>query len=292
MADYIGDTAVDVSKAELVVGMIQPKLRQSLQFLPTITDVSDRAVPGAKSISYPKIEGEFQVNKLPYPHDNDSVTTACEPQVLTMTEDELILDCHPNVVWAIPDTANLQSMVDLELTGLDHAVYAHGRDIDLCIWQSLFDEADVANNVSDTGDVYDNILCAKAALRKKNVPFEIGSIFYSLDPDAEKQIMGSTKYRITDASVYGNSTPLVRGEIGMLGGARLIVSNHANDATADADITGQMMWHKRAMVIGFQKAPNYETDRDIKCKVTEYSVDQFYGKKVLCGGAYISKVVL
>lgn len=286
MADYIGDTAVDVSKAELVVGMIQPKLRQSLLFLPTIRDVSDRAVPGAKSISYPKIEGEFVVNKLPYPHDNDTVTTACEPQVLTMTEDELLLDCHPNVVWAIPDSANLQSMVDLELTGLDHAVYAHGRDIDQGIWDDLFTGADAANDVTDTGDLYNNILCAEQMLREANVPYEMGDIFYSMTPAAKKALFAGTTYKITDASVYGNQVPLVRGEIGMLGGARLIVSNHA-----DQGVDGQMMWHRNAMVIGFQKSPNYETDRDIKCKVTEYSVDQFYGKQVLCGGKYIAKVI-
>lgn len=286
MADYIGDTAVDVSKAELIVNMIQPKLRQALLLLPTITDVSDRAVPGAKSISYPKIEAEFQVNKLPYPHDNDAVTTACEPQVLTMTEDELILDCHPNVVWAIPDSANLQSMVDLELTGLDHAVYAHGRDIDQCIWDDMFAGADVANDITDTGEVYDNILCGEQKLREANVPYEMGDIFYTINPAAKKALFTSTTRQITDASVYGNQVPLVRGEVGMLGGARLIVTNHA-----DQGVNGQMMYHRRAMVFGLQKAPNYETDRDIKCKVTEYSVDQFYGKKVMCGGKYIAKVV-
>lgn len=292
MADYIGDTAVDVSKAELIVNMLQPKLRQSLLLLPTITDVSGRAVPGAKSISYPKIDGEFVVNKLPYPHDNDAVTTACEPQVLTMTEDELILDCHPNVVWAIPDSANLQSMVDLELAGLDHAVYAHGRDIDKCIWQDMFDGAAVANNVANTGEVYENILCAEEKLRAADVPYEMGDIFYSISPAAKKALFTGTVHKITDASVYGNQVPLVKGEIGMLGGARLIVTNHAVDTVGGLDITGQMMWHRKAMVFGLQKAPNYETDRDIKCKVTEYSVDQFYGKKVLCGGVYISKVVV
>lgn len=286
MADYIGDSQVDLSKEQLIVGMMQQRLRQNLFFAGTIRDVSANAVPGAKSISYPEWNNNFVVNKLPYPHDDDSVTTACEPQRLVMREDKLSLDQHPNIVWEIPDSAGLQSKVDLELAALDEATYAHGASIDNEIWDGLYTGAAVANDATDSGDILTNIFCCEQELREANVPYVFGDIFYSITPAGKKALMTSGSVKITDASVYGNNIPLVKGEIGALGGARLIVSNHA-----DQGVDGQMMWHKNAMVFGLQKAPNYETDRDIKCKTSIYSVDQFYGLKVMKTGNMISKVV-
>lgn len=280
MADYIGDTQVDVTKEQLVVGMMQMRLRQSSQFISSIMDVSDRAVPGAKSISYPRFSAGFTVNKLPYPHDDDAVQTACEPQRLTVVEDELLLNQHPNIVWEIPDSANLQSKVDLELAALDEATFAHGDSIDKEIYAELFAAA-TAGPVT-TGSTLDDILTLKMELKKANVPMEIGNIFAALDPDAEKDILLNGSPKITDASVYGNNTPLVRGEIGMIYGVRLLSSNNAD--------SGLMVYHRNAMIFGLQKTPNYETDRNIKCKTTEYAVDQFYGKQVMQGGAFAAKL--
>lgn len=280
MADYIGDTQVDVSKEELVVDMMQMRLRQASQFIGTIRDESARAVPGAKSISYPRWNGGFTVNKLPYPHDDDAVTTACEPQRLVMVEDELLLNQHPNIVWEVPDSAGLQSKVNLEIAALDEAVYAHQDSIDNEIYDELY--AAAANTAATTGDVLSDIFLLKSKLKEANVVTNVGDVFAALTPANEKDILLSSTNRIIDASVYGGQTPLIQGEIGMVAGVRLVVSNNADQ--------GLMVYHRNSMIFGLQKAPNFETDRDIKCKTTIYSVDQFYGKQVMDGGKYIAKL--
>lgn len=89
--------------------------------------------------------------------------------------------------------------------------------------------------------------------------------------------------------------PLLRGEVGMLLGARLIVTNFANPAfnskLAGAPVKGQVMYHRRALGFALQAGPRLKQIDDPNCFTTAYGMAQMYGMKALCDGRYIAKIV-
>jgi len=294
MPDVIGGTALAATKEDAVASFLQAKLRQSALLLPTVTDYSSLAVPGAKSVSIIKQSGEFVVNKLPTPNDDN---TACPlPQAINFGADKIDFDCRAHVGWQIDDFCDVQSKISATAQALESAAYAHAADIDKCIYADLFDGAAVANDVTDSGDIITNIACAEQKLREQNVPYQMGDIFYVMTPEAKKNLLVAGSLKIIDTSVYGGQMPLIQGEIGMLLGARLIVTNHANplfnDKIVGAPVTGQMMYHRRALGFALQAGPQMKSVEDPNCFTTAYGLAQMYGKKVMCDGNYAAKIVV
>lgn len=292
MADFIGGTALASTKQDAIAAFTQMRLRQSSLLLPTVRDYSALAKPGDKSVTIPVKSNDFTVNKLDNPLDND--TNCPAPQVVTYGGDKIDFDQKAIVNWTISNFDDLQSQINASAEAISDAAWAHGDDIDKTIYAGLFDGAAAANNVTDTGDIISNIANAEQKLREANVPYRVGDIFYVLTPEAKKDLILSGSIKILDTSVYGNQMPLLQGEIGMLLGARLIVTNNANPAfntgLVGVPVKGQMMYHRDALGFALQAGPQVKSVEDPHCWVTKYAMAQLYGKKSLQAGKLVAKV--
>ena len=102
-----------------------------------------------------------------------------------------------------------------------------------------------------------------------------GNIFAVVNPDVEAALLTSASNPIIDASRYGNQMPLVNGEIGMLFGARIVVTT-SNDET-----NGPIVYHREAAAVGFDWTARLQSDYDVKKLETFYNMDQLYGIKGL-----------
>ena len=64
MADVItGDTQLGATKQELIASLVQKELASMAVLMPTISSVSGFAIPGAKSISFPRLANFTAVNR-------------------------------------------------------------------------------------------------------------------------------------------------------------------------------------------------------------------------------------
>lgn len=265
----IGDTQTGVLKQDLILQFAQRELIQSQQLLPTVYDVSQYAVQGVGKISFPRA-GSFTVGKFTVPED----TQCGVPQVLTYAEDELTLDQHAFVCWSIKDKAGMQSMLPLEIDAAQRAGRAHAADLDKTIFEAIQAGAS-AVNVLTADDQLTRLLKLVTALKNNKVPMDGGNIFAVINPTIEQALLTSSSNPIIDASRYGNQLPLVNGEIGMLFGARIVVTT-SSDETA-----GPIVYHREALAIGFQMAARLQQDYDVKCLETVYNMDQLYGLRFL-----------
>jgi hypothetical protein len=271
----IGDTQTAVLKADIIAEVAQRQLIQSTQLLPSIYDVSRFAVAGAGKASFPKA-GNFTVGTFAVPEDSECAV----PQPLVYGEDELIFDKHKFVCWSIKDKARMQSMLNVEIDSAQRAAKAHGADLDKVIYEELQASATA---VTATGDMLTKLFKLRAALKNNKVPMD-GSVFAAINPDQELELLTSASNLLISANNYGNNTPLLTGEVGSIGGIRIVVTTSADDAN------GPIVYHREALAIGFQQGARLQSDYDVKCLETVYNMDQIYGIKALLGGLAAVKV--
>ena len=271
----IGDTQTSVLKQDVIVEIAQRQLIQSTQLLPSIYDVSRFGVAGAGKASFPKA-GAFTVGKMALPED----TECAVPQSLVYAEDELIFDQHAFVCWSIKDKAQLQASLNVQIDAAQRAAKAHAADLDKVIYEAL--EAS-ATAVTATGDMLTKIFKLRAALKNNKVPMD-GSVFAAINPDQELELLTSASNVIIDASKYGSQTPLLTGEVGMIGGVRILVTTSADNAN------GPVVYHREALAVGFQMGARLQSEYSVKCLETTYNMDQIYGYKSLLGGLAAVKV--
>ena len=90
------DKLIGVTEAQrmaLILGLVQKQLIANAKLAPTVMNVSEFAVPGAKSIAFP-YAGNFTVS-------DKAENTAVDAQILTYSADTLDLDKHKVVQWII-----------------------------------------------------------------------------------------------------------------------------------------------------------------------------------------------
>lgn len=279
MADQITDIPeVDATRMEFIAQMVQRELQFQAKVAPLISDVSEFALAGHKSIEFPKL-GSFSVQKL-------GIGQRADAQALTATTDKLDLDQLASVQFILKKQAELQSRLRLESANLERAASAHAREVDKDIIEAMTLGAASGNNVTyNASDIRDNIEEAAQKLDEADVPEEGRFILFR--PAQKKLIIGVENF--VSAEKYGDRTPILTGEVGSALGFRFVKSNAATTNFVDGVM---LAFHRECAALGFQMAPIVDEQKAIEYGAgsRRIAVDQLYGYKVLQSGNLISKI--
>jgi len=263
MVDQVtGNTELGATKMDLIATAVQRELAFRAKMVPTITDVSQFAEAGLKTIEFPKL-GSFTVQKRVEGQRGDA-------SVIVSSTDVMALDQNAYVAWIIDATSRIQSRIDAKVMNARRAASAHARQVDLDIIAEL--ESIAGLNVygaTPTDVTRDNILDMREFVLENDALEE--DLMWCISVDQEKALLKISEFSRND--VYGS--PVIQtGVIGTLYGIPVMRHNGIK--------SGQVLLHeKSAVAIGFQKSPTYDEE-----KATEYGagamrevLDQLYGVK-------------
>jgi len=262
MADVIiSNTQAAATKMDYIAAMVQKELKEKAILSGYFTDVSQWAVKGNKSISFPKLTS-FTVGER-----GSGVTL--DAQALTATVDKLDLDIPAYIKWIIDTNDSVQSTIEWEVETVLRAASAHGRYVD----QKLIEEALAARfEVSVAGDITrDNVLEMREYVRKNNGDLSQCALFVAVD-----QMTALLKIdEFSKADVFGQAV-IPNGVIGRLYGIPVVEHN----LLADGEY---FMAEKSALAFGFQRAPAYgeEPAIDYGVGAVKRVMDALYGVKAL-----------
>jgi N4-gp56 family major capsid protein len=277
MADSIIDVPeVDVTRMDLILETVQRELAFASKMRPLISDVSEFAQPGLKSISFPKL-GSLEVQKLGTGEQGAA-------QALTASEDQLNLDEHAHINYILKKRATIQSRLRWEQAMAGRAGSAHGRSVDKDILDQML--ANAALTVTyNAGAIEDNCLSIVKELDEADALES--DRFVVFRPAQKKLLLGVANF--VQADRYGSNMPLVSGELGMAYGLRFVMSNATSTEFVD-DV--MLAFQKEACAVGFQMDPEVDEQKAIEYGAgsKRVAIDQLYGVKALQAGAHIVKV--
>jgi hypothetical protein len=262
MADaYMGNTELGATKATLISNLVQRELAFNAMLVNTVTNVSQFAVPGVKTINFPKLTS-FSVGTR-------TEGVLGETTALTASVDSLNLDINAYVSWAIDAFTAKQTTIDGQMESIKLAAAAQGRYVDTQIISKLASIAASFINVGTDADVtYANLLAMRKAILKADGILANSCIIAS--PAQEAVIMGLAEFKSADA--YGGNAIVPNGVVGKILGMPVYVHN----GLADKQL---FMYEKSSLAIGFQKAAEYgeESFLELGVGAKRCAVDQYFG---------------
>ena len=279
MADALmGVTETSAAALAQVADVAQLYLQQESKLLPTISDYSYLAVKGASSIKLPR-SGGFTVG-------DKSENTSVDAQVITYAADTISLDQHRVTQFLLEDIAEKQSMIAVVQDAVLKASKDLAYDIDAKI-KAEFDNASASapdhviqyNDATNEDIELTDVLEMRRLLIAQNInPQEC---FLGVGNAQEKNMLLIDGF--IDASKYGSSMPIMNGEIGMVYGMRVIVSNVFSG-------TDSYAWHPTSVGMAFQQPVRVQRDYDLANLAWRYSLDYLAGFEVLDAGKRVVKI--
>jgi hypothetical protein len=243
----IGNTQMLATKQDLIAQVAQKELKAAAIFSQYFTDVSNFAVKGSKSISFPKLS--------------------------SFTVGNLDLNINAYLKWIVDPSDEIQSTLDWELETVSRAAAAHGRYLDAQIRSVVLAEA---AECAAAGSIdRDKVLEMREYLKKNEANMDQVALFV-----AANQLTALLKIEeFSKADVYGSPVTQT-GLLGRVFGVPVVETNALNDGE-------YFMAERGAIAFGFQRAPAYgeqdSIDTGVGCKLR--AMDALYGVKALQVGA-------
>lgn len=255
-----GNTDLGPTKQELIAAAVQRELKFNAVLSSYVSDVSQFAVKGAKSISFPKFTS-FTV-------ENRASAASGTIQNLTAATDKLDLNINAYISWLIDSSDEIQSSVAAKVEFAVRAAAAHGRYVDT----KILDEAKTHAGFTATATTLrDKILECRAWLKRNEGILEQSVLVVS--PEMEQQLLQVNEF--SQAQIYGQAV-IPQGVIGRIYGMPVVV--HSGLAATES-----LMWTKDGIALGFQAAPNYASQPAIQYGTNAMleAMDQLFGVKAL-----------
>lgn len=279
MADALmGVTETSASALANISSAAQLYLQQESKLLPTVSDFSSLAVPGASSIKLPR-SGGFTVG-------DKSENTAVDSQIITYAADTISLNQHRVVQFLLEDIADQQAMVNVVQDALLKASKDLAYDIDAKI-KAEFDNASTSapdhviqyNDATNEDIELVDVLSMRKLLVDQNI--DPRQCFLGVGSAQEKNMLAIDNF--ISAEKYGSNEPIMNGEIGKIYGMRVIVSNVFSG-------TDSYAWHPSAVGFAMQQAVRVQRDYDLSQLAWRYSLDYIGGFEVLDSGKRVVKI--
>ncbi len=269
MADLIhGNTQLGATKADLIAALVQKELAAKANLLPTVTDVSQYAVKGAKSISFPKFGSFTPINR--------ASGVAGDSAVLVATADKLDLNVNAYIAWIVDSNDEIQSSVAVQAELAMRAASGHGRYVDTQIIAEL-----EATGVALTAGAIsrDIILEGREELLTANA--ELGEMTLVIGPSSESLLLKIDEF--TRADIYGTSN-IPAGVIGRVYGIPVMINNQLGANTF-------YMYAKSGVAVGFQKQPGVSSQgaNEYGVGAERFAMDQLFGVQAMQGGLLVRK---
>lgn len=264
MADAIhGNTEVGATKQDLIAARVQRELKFAAKLSPFFTDVSQFAVKGAKSISFPRLGSFTAVDR--------ASAVAGDATVITAAVDKLDLDKTPYVAWIIDSNDEVQSTLNFQVEAAGRAASAHGRRLDTDILAVL--EADSEATTTAGAITYDITL----EMRQKFLDQEgdMDKAVWIVGGDVETALLKISEFKSQD--LYGPNGAIRAGVLGTLFGAPVVRHNGIGGANR------YYLAGMEGLAYGFQRQPAMDDQPANQYGVgsRRWAMDQLYGLKAL-----------
>ncbi len=260
MADVITSNAqLATTKNDLITSLVQRELKFAAKLLPTITDVSQYAVKGVRSISFPKLTSFTVVNR--------TSGVAGDASALTASVDKLDLNFNAYVAWLIDSFDDIQTSINAQAEFAMRAASAHGRYVDTQISTALLAAAGYPAGAGDITKA--KILDMREFLLSNDAI--MSDIVLVIAVDQEKAMLEIDEFTKND--IFGRPT-IYSGQIGQVYGVPIIVHNGLSAGAA-------VMYEKAGLVIGFQKSPaiSDQSANEYGTAARRFAMDQLFGIK-------------
>ncbi len=258
MADLItGNTQLVATKADLIAAVVQKELQFQAKLLPYVTDVSNFAVKGAKTIEFPKLTS-FSITNRAEGSPGDS-------SVLTSATDSIALSFNAYCAWIIDSMSEVQTSINAQMEFARRAASAHGRYVDSQILAVATSDAGL--DVGAAPITRDLILDMREYLLSGNA--DMNQLVLVIGPDQEKAMLKIDEF--TRAEVYGGAV-IPNGLIGRVYGVPVLVHNGVAAGKAH-------MWEKSGLAVGFQKSPAMSSQlaNEYGTSAQRVAMDQLFG---------------
>jgi len=262
MSDAIhGNTQMSATKMDVIAAMVQKELKFKAILAKYFTDVSQFAVKGAKSISFPKL-GSFTVNTR-------ASGVAGSATVINGTADKLDLNINAYIAYIVDQMDNVQSVLDWNAACAERAGTAHARYLDEQLILGLAGASGYSLGL--TALTRDGILAARAQLQKNDADLNEITLFVS--PAQELELLKIDQF--TRADMYGTST-IPAGMIGRVYGVPVVIHNGLADSAS-------YMAAKSGLAFGFQQGvmASEQPANEYGSQAKRVAVDQLFGVKGL-----------
>lgn len=250
------------TKNELIISLVQKELKERVNLLPTISDYSQFAGKGVKSISVPRLSS-FTV-------EDRSFGAAATEKVLTDAVDTIALDKNKIVMFPIDKADEIQSSIDYMMTAVTHAAAAHARAVDADIITELEAVASQSVNGATPADITAaDILAMRKHLMEQNA--DMSRVVFAIAPDQEAVMLALAEFSRFEYRGVGPA-PVLSGQIGSVYGVPVVINNQIKDQQA-------FMYEQSGLGIAFQRQPNVAEESDLRYGTggVMVAVDQLYG---------------
>lgn len=247
-------------KQDLIASIVQRELEFAAKLLPTVSNFSQFAVPGSKSVSIPKLSS-FTVNDRAF-------GAADTEQLLTGLTDSIDLDKNKIVSWVIDAKDEVQTTIAAAAEYASRAAAAHGRQIDVDIVTELEAVARVDWGAA-VGDITRDIILdmQEGAF---DAEADLDNMVLVVSNDQHKALLKIAEF--TEHQVYGPNDAIRAGKIGTIYGMDVIRRSGLAAST-------YYMYEKGAVGYASQVGPQMDSEKDIQygTGAMRFAMDMLYG---------------
>jgi hypothetical protein len=255
MADV---TSTPGQAMELITAAVQKELQFKAKLAGMITDVSQFALPGHDSITFPKLTSFTVVDRV--------AGVAGDATALTDTSDTLDLDFNAYVAWIIDSMSEIQTRIDVQIENARRAASAQARFVDTKIIAEA-ETVGVATTTIAAVITRDVVLEMRRSMRENDADLDLAS--YWVSPAQEEALLKIDEF--TRADAYGSSN-IPTGVIGRLFGIPVLIHNDLADAQ-------YFLVEKSGMALGFQKGISMDEQgaNEFGVGAVRKAMDQLFG---------------
>jgi len=255
-----GNTELLATKQDLIAARVQREIQFRAKLAPFFMDVSQYAVKGAQSISFPKL------TSFTAPDRASGVLGV--PQALTASVDKLDLNHRPYCSWLVDANDEVQSTLNFQLEAAARAASAHGRRFDT----EVITEMETVGIATTTAGAFSYAISLEMRDAYLNNEGDMDMAAWVVSGDSETTLLNIDEYKRQD--VYGPNGAIRAGQIGTLFGAPVIRHNALGATTF-------YLAGKEGLVYGFQRSPQLASENAIGYGTTAqlWAMDQLFGVK-------------
>lgn len=264
-----GNAHLTATKQDLIAALVQRELIAAQVLAPTFRDVSQFAVKGAETISFPRA-GSFTP-------ENRASAAAASLLNVTYAVDTLTPNKRMTVSYAIDPMDEVESSINVEADLAARAAKALGKQVDT---DAITELEAVGTATATAGAISKDIILE---MRKTLLLAEadLNSMYLAIGPQSESIMLGISEF--VEAQKYGSAV-IPNGVMGTIFGVKIIRSSQlGTNVFYMYDSQGIAVGYQKQMAMGERPAPEYGSSAVLR------TWDHKYGIKGLQNNALIIK---
>lgn len=197
---------------------------------------------------------------------------------VSSTQVDILVNKNKIAAIEVEDVDNLQSNIDLTSPAIKDMADKIRVQQNQDVLADCVSGVTTANTIAAGAAIdLDDFAEARRLLSNADVPLE--NRWAIINPDMESDLLGNAN--IIQADQYGNSVPLLEGEIGRLMGFRVVVSTSLPLSGATPDQSQAVFMHQSACAFVQQKSFGVEALRSETRLSDKLRANVLYGTKLL-----------